>query len=186
MKAKFLWLGVVLLLTLSACGYSPGYGVLSGRYGTVSVPYVVGDVDGDLTASIVHEITASLGLDHRSTDGELLLVVTLVDLDDTNIGFRYEQIHGKRYKRSIIPTETRLTAIAEVSLVDAATGCSVLPTIRISASLDFDHEYNATRNDSNAFSLGQLSDADAAFEAARFPLNRRLAQKIVEYVSCAN
>lgn len=180
------YLGIVFLLMLCGCGYRPGYGAFAGKYGTVSVPYVDGDVDGGLTAALVHEVTASLGLDHRTTDGELLLVVTLLDLDDTNIGFRYEHLHGKSYKRSIIPVETRLTAIAEVSLIDANTGCSVLPTIKISASIDFDHEYNATRNDSNVFSLGQLSDADAAFDAARFPLNKRLARKIVEYISCAN
>lgn len=177
---------IALVLMLCACGYQPGYGPLSGRYGTVSVPYIDGDVDGDLTAAIVHEVSASLGLDHRNSEGELLLVVKLLDLDDTNIGFRYENLHGKSYKRSIIPVETRLTATAEVTLVDANTQCSVLPTVKITASIDLDHEYNATNNDSNKVSLGQLSDADAAFEAARFPLNRRLARKIVEYISCAN
>jgi hypothetical protein len=102
---------------------------------------------------------------------------------DKNIGFRYEHAHGKSYKRSIIPVETRLISTVEVSLVDAITGCTVLPSVRLSASIDFDHEYNATHNDSNVFSLGQLTDADEAFETARFPLNRRLARKIVEYIS---
>lgn len=173
------------VVCLSGCGYRPGYGTFSERYNTISVPYVVGDVDGDLTAAIVHEVVASLGFDHSTTDGQLLLIVELVDVADENIGFRYEQLHGKKYKRSIIPVESRLIAVAEVSLVEAATGCSVIPTVRLSASIDLDHEYNATYSDSTVISLGQLTDADSAFASARIPLNRILAQKIVEYISCS-
>lgn len=171
---------------LTGCGYRPGYGAFSEHYSTISVPYVVGDLDGDLTAAIVHEVVASLGFDHSDTDGQLLLIVQLVDVADENIGFRYEQLHGKKYKRSIIPVETRLIAIAEVSLVDAATGCTVIPTVRLSATVDLDHEYNATYADSTVCSLGQLTDSEDAFAAARIPLHRALAQKIVEYISCSS
>jgi hypothetical protein len=176
----------LLLLSLCGCGYRPGLGTFSERYNTISVPYVEGDVDGDLTAAIVHDVVASLGFDHSTTNGQLLLIVKLVDVADLNIGFRYEQLHAKKDKRSIIPVETRLMATAEVSLVDAATGCSVIPTVSLSATIDLDHEYNATYTDSTVFSLGQLTDADGAFAAARIPLNRLLAQKIVDYISCSD
>lgn len=177
-----------LLLTflspwLAACGYRPGYGAISEQYSSISVPYVSGDVDGSLTAAIVHEVSASLGFEHSLNGGQLLLIVQLVDVASDNIGFRYEQLHGKQYKRSIIPVESRLTAKAEISLVDAATSCTVLPPVCISAYVDLDHEYNATYTDSNVFSLGQLSDSDAAFAAARAPLHKALAKKIVEYIS---
>lgn len=174
---------LVILLSLVSCGYQAGYGNGSPGFKTLSVPYVVGDIDGDLTAAIVQEIVSSSPFEHRTEHGQLLLIVKLLDTSDENIGFRYEQIHGKEYKRSIIPVETRLTATAEVALVNAATMCSVIPTVILSASIDFDHEYNATRHDSNVFSLGQLSDSDAAFAAANFPLNRLLAQKIVDYIA---
>jgi hypothetical protein len=112
-----------------------------------------------------------------------LLIVQLLDIARDNIGFRYDHLRGKSYKRTIIPVETRLIATAEVSLVDAASRCALMPTVRLSAAVDLDHEYNATYTDSNVFSLGQLTDADAAFSAAKVPLYRALAQKIVEYIS---
>lgn len=175
----------LLSIVLCGCGYRPGYGGFSERYRTISVPYVIGDVDGDLTAAIVHEVVASLGFNHSPTDGELLLIVRLVDVIDENIGFRYEQLEKKKYKHSIIPVESRLNGIVEVSLISAATGCTVIPTVRLSAMIDLDHEYNATYSDSTVISLGQLTDADAAFATARLPLNRLLARKIVDYISCS-
>ncbi len=177
---------VTTFLTLSSCGYRPGYGNNSSRFMTLSVPYVIGDEDGNLTNSIVHEIATSSPYEYRTEHGQLVLIVKLIGVEDDNIGFRYEHIHGKKYKRSIIPAETRSVATAEVSLVNATTMCSVIPTVVLSASIDFDHEYNATRHDSNVSSLGQLSDADSAFAAARYPLNRRLAQKIVEYITISS
>lgn len=182
---RFLCFGF-LLIASTGCGYRPGYGSFSENYRTISVPYVVGDVDGDLTASIVREVVASLGFDHSTTEGQLILIVEIVEAGDENIGFRFEQLQGKKYKRSIIPVESRLFATVEVSLVDANTGCTIVPTVLLSASIDLDHEYNATYTDSTVPTLGQLTDADSAFEAARIPLNRLLAQKIVEYMSCIN
>lgn len=173
-----------LALLLSSCGYRPGYGSFLDRYSTLSVPFVAGDLDGNLTAELVRAVASSLTFDHYSTEGELLLIVKLVDVDDENIGFRYEHLHGKKYKRSIIPVETRMTATAEITLVNAATGCSLISPAKVTAFYDFDHEYNATKHDSNTFSLGQLSDSDAAFAVARMSLNRLLAQKIVEYIYC--
>lgn len=173
----------LIILTCSSCGYKPGYGSSSSHFTTLSVPYVIGDGDGDLTSAIVREVVAASPFEHCTEQGQLLLIVKIVGESDDNIGFGYEQVHGKQYKRSIIPVESRLNMTAEVSLVDAATMCSVIPSVTLSASIDFDHEYNATRHDSNVFSLGQLSDSDAAFKAAHIPLNRRLAQKIVEYIS---
>jgi hypothetical protein len=184
MKESLLLLLASVALLLSSCGYRPGYGTFLDRYSSLSVPYVVGDLDGALTAELVRAVASSLTFDHSSTEGELLLIVKLLDVENENIGFRYENLHGKKYKRSIIPVETRLTATAEITVVNAATGCSLIPPARVTAFYDFDHEYNATEHDSNTFSLGQLSDADAAFAAARVPLNRLLAQKIIEYIYC--
>lgn len=179
---------VLILISITAlfssCGYRPGYGALLDRYSSLSVPYVEGDLDGSLTAELVRVAASSLTFDHYATEGELLLIVRLVDVDDENIGFRYEHLHGKKYKRTIIPVETRMTAVADISLVNAATGCSLIAPARITAFYDFDHEYNATEHDSNRSSLGQLSEFEAAFAAARTPLNRLLAQKIVEYIYC--
>lgn len=172
-----------ILLVLTGCGYRPGLGELPDGYKSISVPYVVGDQDGSLTAAIVREVSSSLNFDHSNTGGELILAVELIDVVDQDIGFGYEQVHKHEYKNSIIPLESRMIATVEVSLVDAATQCTVIPKVRITEYVDFDHEYNATYKDSTKKSLGQLSDADAAFAAAKEPLNRLIAKKVVEYIT---
>lgn len=54
--------------------------------------------------------------------------------------------------------------------------------MRITADAEFDHTYYTTRDRINVFSLGQLSDIDAARDAAMVPLNRALAERIVDFV----
>lgn len=179
------WLVALLPLLgfLPSCGYHPGYSEISGRYRSVSIPYVAGDVDGSFTSALVREIANSSAFRHASTGGELLLIVKLIDIGDENIGFRYDQLHHHHDKHALIPVETRLIMSAEVSLLEAATECAIMPSVQLSASIDFDHEYNSTYHNDNVFSLGQLSDADSAFCVARVPLTRRLAQKIIEYLT---
>lgn len=173
---------LMLSLLFSSCGYHPG-NALTDKFGTISVPYVEGDQEGNFTAILIREVASSLPFEYSSSEGELLLIVKLLNINDQNIGFRYDRPHHKHDRRSLVPVETRLTARAEVSLVNAATSCTVIPSVIISASTDLDHEYNATFHDANVFSLGQLSDAEAAFEAAERPLFKALCQKIVEYIS---
>lgn len=171
-----------LLCLLTACGYRPGCSPLSESYHSICIPYVTGDLDGLLTAALVHEITISLPFELSSTDGQLILIVKLLNISDENIGFRYDHLHHKHDRDDLVPIETRLVARAEVSLLNSATDCVVIPTVILSAFVDVDHEYNATYHDANVFSLGQLSDAEAAFDAARIPLFRSLSKKIADYI----
>jgi DNA-binding cell septation regulator SpoVG len=96
--------------------------------------------------------------------------------------FRYDRKKTGELRKSIIPTETRVTVVAEVLLVEGGTGQIIRGPTRITASAEFDHTYYATRNEINIFSLGQLNDFDAARDAVMHPLNRNLAEKIVDYV----
>ncbi|MFQ5729847.1 MAG: hypothetical protein ACE5GN_05765, partial [Waddliaceae bacterium] len=83
---------------------------------------------------------------------------------------------------SMIPTETRIKVLAEVTVRDSCSGEMVLGPAKIYASVDYDHDYYFSRDAVNVFSLGQLTDSDAAHDAVQSPLNRALAQKIVDYV----
>lgn len=172
-----------LLLLSSCCGYRFGDGGYASRYQTISVPFVQGDWDGDFTVALVDEIARSGAFQYERDGGAVILLVKILDICDENIGFRYYRNKEGELKKDIIPTETRITAQAEVSLVEAASGSTLLGPARLSASVEFDHDFYASRHASNIFSLGQLVDYDAAYDAVYRPLNRALAHKIVDFVN---
>lgn len=173
----------VILLTQTGCGYKFGQGSIPDVYSTVSVPYVCGDLDGSLTAAVIKEFEINGGLRYVNCGGSIELYINLLDLRDQNIGFRYDRDKRDRVTDCIVPTETRITAIAEVKVVEACTGKCILGPVILSSSVDFDHDYYSSRNGVNIFSLGQLNDIDAARDAVMKPLNRALARKMVEYVN---
>jgi hypothetical protein len=174
---------LLALFFLSSCGYQFGRGSLPSQYCSMTVPYVDGDFDGSLTAAIAKQIVQSGAFEYRREGGDLLLKVKLVDLSDENIGFRYDRKKKGEIKHSIIPTETRIIALAEIKVEDANTGSILLGPVCLSASVDFDHDYYSSQNGVNIFSLGQLSDVDAAYDAVQYPLHQVLAKKIIDYVS---
>lgn len=179
MKFLFVFCASFLLI---GCGYQIGHQGISSNYSTISLPYVKEDLSGGLTRAIAHQIVRSGAFEYRSDNGQLLLLVEVIDLDKENIGFRYDY-DRHRSRESVIPTETRLTKTVEISLLEASTGRVLLSPVRISASVDVDHYYNSDRNGRiNTISLGQLSEADSAFEAAERPLNAAVALKVVDYI----
>lgn len=176
-----LWI-VFIALTAASCQYHFGRGELSESYSTISVPYVQGDQKGELTAEIIKKVTSSGAFRYVNEGGDLILKVKLLGVEEENIDYCYDRKRSGKRKKSIIPIETRVNAIAEVHLVNGATGRTIREPVRISANTEFDHTYYATRNDINIFSLGQINDIDAAREAAMHPLNRNLAESIVDYL----
>jgi hypothetical protein len=171
-------------LLAGGCGYRVGNGEgLPACYSSISVPYVDGDMEGYLTAAIVKEIVRSGAFQYRYCGGSLILNVTQLDIDEDNIGFRYDRRKRGTLTSDIIPTETRMTILVEVSVTDAASCCTVLGPVQLSASVDYDHDYYSSRDGVNIFSLGQLSDLDEAYDAAQTPLNRTIARKIVDYIT---
>jgi hypothetical protein len=170
------------LLLLSSCGYRFGQGELAERYPTISVPYVVGDLEGEITGEIIKQLIATHAFEYRNCDGALTLYVVIQEYHDDNIGFRYDQNKKGELRDYIIPVETRTSVVAEIQLVDSATGCVILGPVLIKAIVDFDHDYYSSKKGINVFSLGQLTDIDTAEEIVQHPLNRVLAVKIVEYI----
>ncbi len=181
-KIKGLLLVVVVGYFLFGCQYQFGRGELSQRYATISVPYAEGDQKGELTTDVIKKLSTSGAFRYVSCGGDLILKIKLVEFREENIDFRYDRKKTGRLKKSIIPTETRVTAISEVLLIESGTGQIVRGPTQITASTDFDHTYYTTRDKMNIFSLGQLNDIDAARDAVMHPLNRYLAEQIVDYV----
>ena len=186
MKRGWLLAGLIL----AGCGYRMGYGSIRDRYSTVSVPYVVGDQNGDLTAALIHELGTRGGFRYCCNGGELIVSATLIEVCDEDIGFRYDRNKEDKPTRCVIPTETRATAKAELMVKKRADDACILGPVIIVASVDFDHDYYSSHNGVNAvnifsFSLGQVTDVQAAKDVARSPLYRCLARKIVDYISAA-
>ncbi len=197
---------IVFCLFFSSCGYRWGAGSWNAEYSTISVPYVQNDPNGDLTAALVHELTTTGTFIYCNQGGRLTLCATLLDITEENIGYRYEPKNAKRkshseniddddnekeshyyekkqkIKRSTIPTETRLRAIVEITLIDRCNNTCILGPVRVAGFVDFDHDYYESPNAVNVFSLGQLTDVEQAREAALSPLYHNLARNIVEYL----
>lgn len=175
------WLIVAILL--SGCGYRFGQGVLSERYSTITVPFVEGDRDGDLTAAIVKQISISGAFAYEQCGGDLTLIVKVIDYDEENIGFRYDRKKNNRIKNALVPTETRTEIIVEVTLIDSIGGCTLRGPTIIKTSVDFDHDYYLSPNEINVFSLGQVTDIEEARDAVLRPLHVKIARRIVDYIT---
>jgi hypothetical protein len=175
------WL-IALGCLLTGCQYRFGSGDLASRYETLSVPYAEGDKEGMLTEEVIKRISTSGAFRFVTYGGDLTLKMKIVEFSNENIGFRYDRHKRGRLKKTLIPTETRLSSGVDVEVLDAATGQRIRGPIRIVAGVDFDHDFYSSRNAVNIFSLGQLSDIDASHDAAMRPLNRELANKIADYI----
>lgn len=153
------------------------------EYRTISIPYIEGDLDGDLNACLVRQLSRTGAFDYVNDEGgSLTLRVKVIDFSDDNIGFRYDRKKDGHLKKTIIPTETRLGILVEVSVIENCSGTILRGPVRFASSFDFDHEYDTSRNRVNIFSLGQLGDIDAASDVAQHPLNQKMAKKIVDYL----
>ncbi len=176
------WILLLSLSVLSGCGYQFGQGALPARYQTVMVPYIEGDKTGEMTSALVRAISRSGGFEYRTNCAQLILKVSVLELYDENIGYCYDLNKKGKLTHAIIPNETRITVLAEVTVKDSTSGCAVLGPARIYASVDFDHAYYFVRDGENIFSLGQVNDYDEAYDAVMRPLGEVLADKIVDFV----
>lgn len=180
---KYFFFFLVLINLLSGCGYQFSSNCVLDNYKTINIPYIDGDKTGGLTGAIIKEIGISSTLAYVNKNADLVLLVEIIDYCTENVGFRYDRDKESEVTSSLIPTETRIFATAEVQLIDECTGCSVISPFRVSASVDFDHDYYNSTDGVNKLSLGQLTDYDAAYDASITPLNRKLAEKVVNYIT---
>lgn len=177
-------LALIALSLLSGCGYQSGSGSIADSYKTICIPFVKGDIEGHLTAELIKELTTSTNLCYQQNGGELALEVEVVEVKEENIGYRFERTIGTDLPTNrIVPTEERLTAVANICLKDTCNDCIVLGPIRVAAHVDYDHDYYTNITGTPQFSLGQLEDIGVARDVAQMPLDRRLAKRIVEYIA---
>lgn len=180
-KSTVLPLFFFTLLLFSSCQYRFGNGALA-QYETLSIPYVEGDQKGELTSEIIKKMIFAGKLRYVAYGGDLTLKLRIMEWHEDNVDFRYDRKRSGKLKKSLIPTETRLTGIVEMTLIENATGKVIQGPVRVKASTEFDHTYYSARDEINVFSLGQLTDIDDARDVVMTPLSRNLAEKIVDCV----
>ncbi len=172
----------ILSLLLASCGYHSGPSGTLALYRTISIPYVKNDQDGRMTSALVKVISSESGFQYEKWGGDLTLLVEMLEFENENIGYRYDRKNDGKLTHSIIPSETRLIVVAQVTLMASNSAEPIAGPAKITATVDFDHDYEKTRHGVNIFSLGQLTDYDEAYDAAFQPLYHILSQKIADFI----
>src|SRR5690348_13147578 len=131
----------ILCLFLAGCGYrwEPEFPLEKGRP-TISVPYVVGDADGSLTAEIIRALTISGICKVEQWGARYSLKVTIAGAEGQTIGYRRDrqQISGES-KKNLVASERRKTMSVKVALLESDSGKLVIGPIPIDAYVDFDY-----------------------------------------------
>jgi len=181
---------IFCLLALSACGYRFD----GGEKIAVSVPYVIGDHEGELTDSLIWALSRTANFRYAENGGDWILKAKVIDTNNDRIRYRYDRDDKSgKLRDNVIGIENRKDITVEVRVVNATTGKLILGPQKIKADADYDYvDPNSLRDlsfidpttgsrlTSIAFSLGQLDSVGAAGEDAIYPIYQTLAQKIVD------
>lgn len=175
--------------TLAGCHYH----LENGERIAISVPYVTGDFEGELTDALIWAISRAPQFHYTHGEGDWTLKVKILGEDNDRIGYKYDRDKKSgELKNNLIGIENRKTITVEVTLVSNATGCNLIGPQVVKADATYDYfdqnslkdltfiDLEGTTQTSVAFSLGQLDSVGAAGEDATYPIYRILAQKIVE------
>lgn len=174
-------LSFFILLVLTSCGYQFD-NISHDSRKTICVPYALGDHQGDLTTQVIHLLASSGKFLPVSSGGRYQLNIYLLNSRNENVGFRYDVNQDGALTNTLVPQETRTSLLVEIDLYDRFYDCTVIGPAKVSASTVYDHEWYSSPNAINVFSLGQVNDYSDARDGALFPLNQKLAQKIVDLV----
>lgn len=181
-------LKVILLITvlfLSSCGYRVGLGDHLSHNATVSVPYVCEDQTGFFTAELIHALEVDSYLRYSSCNADYELGVSLGCINVELIGFRYEQTYEGVLGKRLVASEAQMAISATVTLKKAGSHCLIVGPFCVSEVISLDYEPETSPQNLAPFSMGQLDFEGAASDAAKVPLYRKLAKKIVDYLNAS-
>jgi hypothetical protein len=181
-------LGLLFLVSLSlltSCGYKMGTSDCITSCSTVSVPYACGDYSGFFTQELIRAISIGSNLIYTSNCAKYKLEVSIDCIKTEPIGFRYEQFYNGVIGKRLVASEEQLTLKANVSLKKCGTNQLVIPSFCVQETIEFDFEPETSPQNQTSYSLGQLDFENAAEDAAKIPLYRKLSKKIVDYLNAA-
>lgn len=183
---------LLILFFCSSCGYYFTDGALQGTKRTIMIPYIKGDFDGLLTNALIESLDSTGYYQYVQRRGEFLLEASIVSIQDTPIGYRYDR-EGETDELTdrLVQTEIRRDVIVEISLVEAATRTVLIPSFQVRANAEYDFIDPTSLTDASfindegkretvlSFSLGQLDSIEAGQDNALYLAYRRLAKNIV-------
>jgi hypothetical protein len=182
-----------VLLLCASCGYRLAGPPDSEEVTTLTVPYVQGDSEGQFTDALSKALSSSGAYQVVQNGGSLTLKAAIISSGQDRIGFRYDrkETTGK-LEKNLLPSESRRTVVAEVTLIDTCTEEIVLGPSKVTACAEYDYvnpdsvldliffDPDGTKESTIAFSLGQLDSIEGAHDDASIVIYRVLAQKIVD------
>jgi hypothetical protein len=189
-------LKLLSLLSLSSCGYSS---YQADDKTTISIPYIPGDREGQLTAELTRQLTTSGLYEIVSNQGDLVLAVSLVGDQNDIVGFRYDRSEESgKLEKNLMATENRRLLSAIVTVAHAGKDTPLIGPITIKGSGEYDYIDVSTLRElafvsssgklekAIDFSLGQLDSVEGAQDAVLTPAYAQLARKIVSVLQRAN
>lgn len=156
----------------------------ASSYKTVSVPYILGDVNGGFTSQLIYQLTNSGKWTYTPYQGDLLLKVEILKTKDEEIGYSYP-IQNGQINKWLVPNENRLSQLVRVELIDFKTSKTILGPIHLSANVQYDYDAEFNVNNFVRFSLAQYNFQEIAKRTATLPLEEKLSVRIVEYLENA-
>lgn len=181
--SRLLWL---FLFFFTSCGYKWGHDGSLPEHSKVYIPFVKGDVYGELTAALIQEISQSGVFVYSTYEADYDLEVEIYGIQESNIGFRYEIDKDQIRTNLLIPCEGRLLIEVFVKVICNETGELVCEPLKFFETLDFDHDYYFSHRSTTTESLGQLTEVEEAHDIALRPLYRRLAKRVIDYLTAVD
>lgn len=173
---------LILILLLSSCGY---HFRNQEERPTLSIHYVTGDIEGQLTDALIKSITRSGSYQYVRANGDFLLQVHITSSSSTPIGYEYSPNNI-----NLFAIENRNAITAHVQLLDGATLEPLYEPFSVTANIEFDYA-NVDAVSALAvptpsgkleplirYSLGQFDSIEGSQEDATLAIYRVLAQKI--------
>lgn len=179
----------------TSCGYRWQPEFPDSARPTVTVPYVIGDEEGLLTAEIIGALSRSGLVDVLHYGGDYRLQISILSSGSETIGYRRDpQKVDNKKMRNLLAVEGRRNMTIEATLFMGATNEIASGPYKISSGAEYDYLDGDSIQDLTfigpagvitvlPFSLGQLEPSESAQEAAAKPLYTRLAQKIVDAIA---
>lgn len=179
-----------VFLVFSSCSYK--YNLQNEFEGkSINIPYVEGDIDGQLTEALVYHLSASGLFEYKHGSSDYKLQVIVQSLTNDKIGYKRDRYKDGETRKNLMPIENRENISVEVLLKSNLSGKSVWGPKIITADIDYDYsEQDSLKDlafiDSHgekytilSYSLGQMESIYSAQDSALRPLYNRLAKNIV-------
>lgn len=163
---------------------------------SISIPYVDGDSFGQLTQSLIYQISSSGLFEYKQKLSDYRLEVAIVSITNDKIGFKRDVkkdcADTEKKRKNLLPIESRENIAAQVSLRENLCGNIVWGPKTITADMDYDYsEQDSTKDLSYlgldgqresilTFSVGQMETVSTAQDSALRPLYEKLAKNIVQ------